>query len=1151
MLPLKRLVSLFGSIALLLAATVIPAWGQGELSNATGVQAGRDYFSGAPHERIDPLSGSLILQFTDLVLPGNGGWDLRFQRTYNLKGAHPWSFGLAGMVMFVIDPWWVNQHNNMPTLWGADGSTRKPVLLTQPSSLQDVAGFQWVTTDTFERYDRSARRLYLSNGSTAEFDSNCAPTTWCLTAHQDAFGNRITLTGWGTATLTVTQWLGNDARTVQLTRPTLWTPGPLLPSSITYAGRTWTYEITGNNYWVARVTSPVGSSWQHDGPFAASTLTVTTPNGGVTVYTFEWRQFPTGEVDELGNPIHWETQVVRRKDLSGPDVTPGTWWFDYHVEEDYWSQIHGLSSRTTITAPDASTTTLELCTWWGDPCPNYTRNPAYPTVYYPGRRSGLVKTRTVKDSAGNTLESETRLYDDVPLPGSQYYCCGTADTASIPELTTRTITRNGRTYTTTYAFGASDWGNYHRPSEIVETSDFPSSRTTTRTYQHHDAPPNYRLGLPTAETVTVGSDSFTSSWTYESTTGFMQSQTVNGLTTTFGPAAFGNVATITRPNGKTTSFEYSWGQVSRIQTDEPGYSVSYGVNPDGTIQSETQAGRTTTYQYDDLQRVTAIQGPGGTTPTTITYDNVTGRTVTTARGSSSTAVTLDGFGRPVATIDSQGVRTQTIYDALGRASYQSYPFIPGVGDGDIGTVLSYDALNRLMREAHPDGSFREYVYGGDTLTIRDEEHSAQAPRETIHTYQAFGHPDAAQLVQLRDALNHIWTYSYTAEGAISQLSGPDGVTRTWNYNHPNRLLASETHPESGTVTYSYSNGVLTGRTDAKGTQFTYGYDANDRVISITGGGQVTAITYEPGSDNVRTTSVGGVATVFDYDTPGRLWKRTDTVDGKTFQTVYEYYADDALWQITYPGGRRVRYDYDSAQRVTRVYNDSNQNFASAFGYHPSGAVAAYTAGNGRVTTTSFDPRRYWVRSIQVSSSQLFKLEYDYFPTGNVQELRDVHSGKSQTFGYDPLSRLTSVTGSGYPSGTFPYDAHGNRQGSNIEYYANNRFRLKAFVGFGDLLYDPNGNLTGHSGGAFQYAYTPDNRVQTATAGGVTTAFEYDADAWRVKKAINGGTTHYYVRGPDGQLLTEWVNTSPWASVRDYIYAGGRLIAIASASAEPK
>src|SRR5690606_6745102 len=139
-----------------------------------------------------------------------------------------WTFGLAGMVMFVVDPWWASQHYNTPTLWGADGSKRGTVLLTQPSSLQDVPGFQWVTTDRFERYDRAARRLYLPDGSVGEFDVNCGSITRCLTAWQDPFGNRITLAGWGTTTLTVTQQLGAQERRVDLNRPTPWTSGPLL-----------------------------------------------------------------------------------------------------------------------------------------------------------------------------------------------------------------------------------------------------------------------------------------------------------------------------------------------------------------------------------------------------------------------------------------------------------------------------------------------------------------------------------------------------------------------------------------------------------------------------------------------------------------------------------------------------------------------------------------------------------------------------------------------------------------------------------------------------------------------------------------------------------------------------------------------------------
>jgi hypothetical protein len=51
-----------------------------------------------PFEHIDALTGSLVLTFTDLVLPGNGGHNFVWQRTYNSKketfsGYQGWSPG--------------------------------------------------------------------------------------------------------------------------------------------------------------------------------------------------------------------------------------------------------------------------------------------------------------------------------------------------------------------------------------------------------------------------------------------------------------------------------------------------------------------------------------------------------------------------------------------------------------------------------------------------------------------------------------------------------------------------------------------------------------------------------------------------------------------------------------------------------------------------------------------------------------------------------------------------------------------------------------------------------------------------------------------------------------------------------------------------
>jgi len=83
-------------VVFFLAAATLASAQEEAAFEATGFQQNRDYFTQQPFEHIDTLSGNLILTFTDLVLPGNAGRELRFQRTYNSKSA-AWTFGLAGL----------------------------------------------------------------------------------------------------------------------------------------------------------------------------------------------------------------------------------------------------------------------------------------------------------------------------------------------------------------------------------------------------------------------------------------------------------------------------------------------------------------------------------------------------------------------------------------------------------------------------------------------------------------------------------------------------------------------------------------------------------------------------------------------------------------------------------------------------------------------------------------------------------------------------------------------------------------------------------------------------------------------------------------------------------------------------------------------
>jgi YD repeat-containing protein len=189
-----------------------------------------------------------------------------------------------------------------------------------------------------------------------------------------------------------------------------------------------------------------------------------------------------------------------------------------------------------------------------------------------------------------------------------------------------------------------------------------------------------------------------------------------------------------------------------------------------------------------------------------------------------------------------------------------------------------------------------------------------------------------------------------------------------------------------------------------------------------------------------------------------------------------------------------------------------------------------------VNTTTYDPNRYWVRSITAGPLSLTYNIYDN--VGNVQSITDSRPGMNQSFGYDPLDRLTTANGP-WGTATYGYDVHGNRLGGGAV-YDTTKLRLLQTNGrtFG---YSNNGNL--QTSNADTFGYSPDNHLETSNVGGATTTYVYDADAWR-EKMTTAGTTSYFLRGANGELLTESRNpggASP--STRDYIYAGTRLLSV--------
>ena len=191
----------------------------------------------------------------------------------------------------------------------------------------------------------------------------------------------------------------------------------------------------------------------------------------------------------------------------------------------------------------------------------------------------------------------------------------------------------------------------------------------------------------------------------------------------------------------------------------------------------------------------------------------------------------------------------------------------------------------------------------------------------------------------------------------------------------------------------------------------------------------------------------------------------------------------------------------------------------------------------------YHPQRYWVTEINTGG---LDWHYGYDLAGNVTAIDDTRANHSQTFEYDQLDRLHHANAPGGYEAYYDYDAHGNQQSSNFTYDPSNRFRLATVFGF-PVGYDNNGNMTSEPN--ITYAYGSRNLLDRVTTPDATTDYTYDADSWRLKKETVNGAVTYYVRGADGQLLTEQATTAGgMTTTKNYVYAGGRLLAVSKFTA---
>ncbi|MGO4550260.1 RHS repeat domain-containing protein [Lysobacter sp. 2RAF19] len=228
-------------------------------------------------------------------------------------------------------------------------------------------------------------------------------------------------------------------------------------------------------------------------------------------------------------------------------------------------------------------------------------------------------------------------------------------------------------------------------------------------------------------------------------------------------------------------------------------------------------------------------------------------------------------------------------------------------------------------------------------------------------------------------------------------------------------------------------------------------------------------------------------------------------------------------------------------------------------YHPNGAIAQFTYGNGVLHVMTQNERLLPDRSRDYNGGiAILDDYYDYDANGNVVAITDGVAGNrgSRDMTYDDLDRLKSTTSAGWFGGTisYTYDVLDNiqsvtRPDSNQTYrYCYNTSWQLEFLRIGAttacntgpaayaLTYDPQGNL--YQKNAQRYVFTQDNRLRNVTG---LEYYRYDGYGRRTLSWSPTLGSLTYVYGQDGTL--RYMQDARRGKSEQYVYLGGSLVAI--------
>ncbi|SUA35712.1 Cell wall-associated polypeptide CWBP200 [Neisseria zoodegmatis] len=630
-----------------------------------------------------------------------------------------------------------------------------------------------------------------------------------------------------------------------------------------------------------------------------------------------------------------------------------------------------------------------------------------------------------------------------------------------------------------------------------------------------------------------------------------------GRETRFGYDTFGNVISITAPDGSRTQIDYHDTLNLPVAVNDP-------------------AGRITEYAYDGRGNLIQVTDPAGHS-TEYTYNEQwLPATITDALGKTK-QLEYGSDGQLIRYIDCSGQAT--------RFGYTEYGDLETVTDA-LGhtTRHHYDAAGNHIRSDYPDGSSESFEYDRINRLIA---HIDGLGAKTEYELAVDGLP-----VKRTNALGHTFGYRYDQARRLTTLTNENGDSYRLDYDNTDNLI-QETGWDGKITGYAYdAAGQLSEQTeyglsdgpkaDRPEIWHIHRFKRNilgqlvEKTSRRIDGAPVpaeegkhysrTRFDYDPLTGNLVKARNRHSSVELVYDVLDRLVSETTVHNGQSASVGYAYDPLGNRTQTVLPDGCSINYLYYGSGHLHQINLDgevisdierdrlhqeiqrTQGALTSRYDYDPMGRLKHQTATanrtfqhNGKLNTLVGGAVRRSYRYdqagnlIQTADQRSGVLDYVYDKLGRIESAVNKQTGSSEKFAFDPAHNILSDKVSDGLKDTQGLSEHlsdrhhtGRLKGRNI----GKGNRLEAYNGT-EYTYDALGNMIYrqlHNGESQLFQYDSENQLIRA----------------EIKKPKGNTEIWEYAYDPFGRRLSKerkdklaWTSTAPKRT--HFVWDGTRLL----------